>query len=278
VVDRYRVGRAFESGWPASTPTYRAWLQALEAHGLRAERLKTGDSLLLDDATLRVLWPDDGRTRASGLDPAAADNRKANDASVVLLGEFEGRRFLLTGDAEDDVDPVLVARGLPRVDMLKVAHHGSGTASSDDMLGAVQPGAAIISVGAANTYGHPAPKTIERLQAHAAEVFRTDLMGTVETTFDAAAVTVTSSRQPPASSATRVAGNAATSPSLLYDSLDVDTKPSRQRAIASLARSTPVAPPPLARGRRNGGLAGVAGSRGWTIARSPPGGGGRATS
>jgi competence protein ComEC len=115
--------------------------------------LKTGDSLVLDDATLRVLWPDDGRTRASGLDPAAADNRKANDASVVLLGEFGGRRFLLTGDAEDDVDPVLVARGLPHVDMLKVAHHGSGTASSDEMLAAVQPGAAIISVGAANTYG-----------------------------------------------------------------------------------------------------------------------------
>ena len=278
VVDRYRVGRAFESGWPASTPTYLAWLQALEAHGLRAERLKTGDSLLLDDATLRVLWPDDGRTRASGLDPTAADNRKANDASVVLLGEFESRRFLLTGDAEDDVDPMLVARGLPRVDMLKVAHHGSGTASSDDMLAAVQPGAAIISVGAANTYGHPSPKTIERLQAHAAEVFRTDLMGTVETTLDAAAVTVTSSRQPPASRSTQAAGNAATSPSLLYDSVDVDTRPSRQRGIASLARSTTVAPPPLARGRRNGGLAGVAGSRGWTIARSPPGGGGRATS
>ncbi len=278
VVDRYRVGRAFESGWPASTPAYRAWLDALDAHGMRAERLKTGDSLLLDDATLRVLWPDDGRTRPSGLDPAAADNRKANDASIVLLGEFEGRRFLLTGDAEDDVDPVLVERGLPRVDMLKVAHHGSGTASSDEILAAVRPGAAVVSVGATNTYGHPAPATMERLQAHATEVLRTDLVGTIETTLEAAAVTVTSSREPSAPLLTQAARNVSTSPALLYDSVDVRTKPSRQRGLASLTRATGVAPPPLTGGGRDGGLACVAGCYGWTIARSPPGGSGRTPS
>ena len=80
--------------------------------------------------------------------PNATDNRKTNDASIVLLGEYEGRRFLLTGDAEDDVDPVLLSRGLPAVDMLKVAHHGSATASSDVLLATLQPGVAAVSVGA----------------------------------------------------------------------------------------------------------------------------------
>jgi competence protein ComEC len=288
VVDRYRVGRAFESGWPASTPAYGAWLDALDRHGLRPERLKTGDRLLLDDATLRVLWPDDGRTRPSGLDPTAADNRKANDASIVLLGEFQDRRFLLTGDAEDDVDPVLLARGLPHVDMLKVAHRGSGTASSDELLGAVRPDVAVISVGAGNTYGHPAAATIERLRAHAGRVLRTDQAGTVETTIDAVNVIATSDRaaaassMPPTSSAVRarstapedpaqpgaalVAAGASASRALLYDSRDVRTEPSRQRGLVPLSRAAGVAPSPLEGRSRGCRLAGVAGGFRWAIA------------
>jgi competence protein ComEC len=280
VVERYRVGRAFESGWPAATPAYLAWLDALASHGLRLERLRTGDSLRLDDATLKVLWPDDGKTRPSGLDPAAADNRKANDSSIVFLGEFEGRRFLLTGDAEEDVDPILIERGIPRVDMLKVAHHGSGTASSDELLAVLRPGVAVISVGAGNTYGHPAAATIERLHAHAGKVFRTDQAGTVETTLAAAAVTVRSDRAPTTSSRTAVAAAEPESPltpsALLYDSADVRTEPSRQRGLASIPGPTGMAPAPLPGGRRSGGLAGATGSLGWGIARSPPGGGGLA--
>jgi competence protein ComEC len=278
VVERYRVGRAFESGWPASTPAYRAWLDALDGHGLRPERLKTGDRLRLDDATLLVLWPDDGRTRPSGLDPAAADNRKANDSSIVFLGEFGSRRFLLTGDAEDDVDPVLLARGLPHVDMLKVAHHGSGTASSDELLSALRPGVAVVSVGAGNTYGHPAAATIERLDAHSGRVLRTDQAGTVETTLDAAAVTVTSDRALATSNAPGVSSAAASSPirALLYDSIDDRTEPSRQRGLAPIPRSTGMAPAPLAGGRRDGRVACVARGLGWSVARSPPGGSCRA--
>jgi competence protein ComEC len=278
VVERYRVGRAFESGWPASTPAYRAWLDALDGHGLWPERLKTGDRLRLDDATLLVLWPDDGSTRPSGLDPAAADNRKANDSSIVFLGEFGSRRFLLTGDAEDDVDPVLVARGLPHVDMLKVAHHGSGTASSDELLSALRPGVAVVSVGAGNTYGHPAAATIERLNAHSGRVLRTDQAGTVETTLDAAAVTVTSDRAPATSKTSGASSADAPLPTraLLYDSIDDRTEPSRQRGLAPLTRSTGMAPAPLAGGRRDGGVACVARGLGWSVARSPPGGSGRA--
>ncbi len=279
VVERYRVGRAFESGWPASTPAYRAWLDALAGHGLRPEGLKTGDIVRLDDASLRVLWPD-GPTRPTGLDPAAADNRKANDSSIVFLGEFEGRRFLLTGDAEDDVDPILIARGLPHVDMLKVAHHGSATASSDVLLAALRPGVAVVSVGAGNTYGHPAPATIERLRAHAGTVLRTDQAGTVETTLSAAAVTVRSGRTPTASSATGVTAAGLAAPStvaaLLYDSVDDRTEPTRQRGLAPIPRSPGMAPAPLACGCRGGRLAGAAGIFGWSIARSPPGGGGLA--
>ena len=66
-------------------------------------------------------------------------------------------------------------RGLPHVDFLKVAHHGSRTSSTGAFLDAVRPRIAAVSAGTGNPYGHPAPATIERLRAHKAEVFRTDL-------------------------------------------------------------------------------------------------------
>jgi hypothetical protein len=271
----------------------------LAARGLAAERLTTGETLQLDDATLRVLWPDDGRTRPAYLDPAATDNRKTNDASVVLLGEFEGRRFLLTGDVEDDVDPVLLSRGLPALDMLKVAHHGSATASSDVLLSTVRPRVSVVSVGAHNTYGHPNAATMARLRAHSSRVLRTDQNGTVEVTLNSAEVTVAASRTDPSSGADvgvnpaadaaagATAGTAAGSlllpdallpdvavpgSSLLYDSPDVYSEPSRKRGIVVISRTAAVASPPLARRRRDRGLAGGARRRDRQIARPPPGG------
>jgi competence protein ComEC len=275
VVERYQIGRAFESGWPADTSAYRAWIRALEAKGLPAERLATGQTLRLDDANLQVLWPDDGAMRPASLDPAATDNRKTNDASIILLGDYEGRRFLLTGDAEEDVDPILLSRGLPSVDMLKVAHHGSGTASSDALLAAVQPGVAVISVGADNRYGHPAAATVARLRAHSVRVARTDQEGTVETTLDRTAVTVTTSRGPGNAAVPSLSPRTAARPTRpVYDSLDVYPEPPRERGTSTVARSPEMAPAPFGGRRGDGGLAGVASSSGWSIARSPPGGSG----
>jgi competence protein ComEC len=275
VVDKYRVGRAFESGWAVATPDYRAWLDALAAHGLRPERLRTGDTLRLDDATLHVLWPDDGTVRPSYLDSTATDNRKTNDASIVMLGEYENRHFLLTGDAEDDVDPVLLARGLPTVDMLKVAHHGSATASSDDILAALRPSVAVVSVGAGNTYGHPAPATIARLRAHAGTVLRTDQVGTVETTLNASAVTVSSARvgfeHGSGDGRLALAGAPASGcPGLLYDSFYVSPEPSGKRGPAALARAAGLASTSLSGRGGDGWLAGVASGVGRPIARPPP--------
>jgi competence protein ComEC len=293
VVQRYRVGRAFESGWSANTAAYRAWKSALAARGVPTELLATGETLELDDATLRVLWPDDGSTRPAYLDPTATDNRKTNDASIVFLGEFEGRKFLLTGDVEDDVDPILLSRGLPTLDMLKVAHHGSATASSDVLLATLRPSIAVVSVGADNTYGHPSGATMARLRAHASKVFRTDHDGTVETTLDGADVTVVASHagsggaaDSGADSGVALGGTtrreeplpAAAVPSfaLLYASTDVYSQPSRERGIAAVTRSTAVAPPPLAGRCRSRGLAGLAGSVCRSLARSPPRRSGRA--
>ncbi|HEX7491551.1 MAG TPA: ComEC/Rec2 family competence protein, partial [Candidatus Limnocylindrales bacterium] len=273
VLERYQVGRVFESGWSVDTPAYRAWKSALAERGLERERLSTGETLRLDDATLQVLWPDDGTVRSSLLDLNATANRQANDASVVLLGEYEGRRFLLTGDAEDDVDPILLSRGLPSLDMLKVAHHGSATASSEELLATTRPGVAVISVGADNTYGHPNGATVARLRAHSTRVARTDQEGTVDVAINRVSVTVETTRAAPGSVASAAA--AASRLPLLYDAVDVSPQPTRERGTPYFPGPARLAPAPFASGGRNGRLACLAGRVGRSISRSPPGGGSR---
>jgi competence protein ComEC len=66
-----------------------------------------------------------------------------------------------------------------RAEVLKVGHHGSRTSSTEAFVDAVNPRIALVSVGAANFYGHPSPEVMQRLTAAGATVLRTDQLGTV---------------------------------------------------------------------------------------------------
>jgi competence protein ComEC len=183
LLERYRIGRVYETGMRGPGPGYAAFARDLAGRAPPPHAiLATGSRIAVDDIRFRVLWPDPGRVPREPPDAG----RGINDVSIVLFGEVAGRRVLLTGDVEDDVDPVLAARGLPSIDILKVAHHGSKTASTPAFLAAVKPKVAIVSAGAGNPYGHPAKSTIERLQATGAEVLRTDTNGSVQVTIDQA--------------------------------------------------------------------------------------------
>jgi len=176
LLQRYRVGRVYEPGMLGPGPGYDAWASVLADGGPPRGRLSTGDQLTLDTIRFRVLWPDASRVPEQPSDTGTG----INNVSIVLLGEVAGRRFLLAGDIEEGVDPELLARGLPPVDLLKVAHHGSGTASTREFLEAARPSVAVVSSGAGNPYGHPAPATLERLDEVAGRTYRTDSDGTVE--------------------------------------------------------------------------------------------------
>jgi competence protein ComEC len=190
LLGRYHVGHVYETGMHGPGPGYKAWARALALPNAPPDgRLATGDRLAVDDLRLRVLWPDPGKVP---LEPPNG-GRAINDVSVVLLGEVAGRRILLTGDVEDDVDPLLVARGLPPIDVLKVAHHGSKTASTPAFLDVVRPAVAIVSAGAGNPYGHPARSTLDRLAGTGARVMRTDTDGSVEVAISASGIRVAAS-------------------------------------------------------------------------------------
>ena len=82
-------------------------------------------------------------------------------------------------------------------EVLKVGHHGSQTSTTNAFLDAVTPQDAVISVGAGNTYGHPTQETLDRLAAHGATVYRTDLNGTAVLTSDCTSYSISTAGAPP---------------------------------------------------------------------------------
>ena len=129
-----------------------------------------GDELRAAALRLEVLWPPRERLDApgAGLDP--------NLLSVVILARWHGFEMLLTGDAEATDAPVSPGR----VDVLKVAHHGSDDPGLDALLDRTRPRIAVISVGADNPYGHPAASTLTELAAEGIRTLRTDADGDLE--------------------------------------------------------------------------------------------------
>jgi hypothetical protein len=91
--------------------------------------------------------------------------------------EHKNIRMLFTGDAEDPTEHELLMQAVGDIDLLKVAHHGSGHSTSRAFLEATQPEIALISAGAGNRYRHPSSDTLERLAEAKAIVYRTDLSG-----------------------------------------------------------------------------------------------------
>jgi len=163
-----------EPGEPVGRPSYLEFLADVERAGATWHPARTGDRVELDGVTFQVLSPDSAW---------AAQQEDANEESVVLLVTYGATRLLFMGDAGVPVEARLVGR-VGRVDLLKVGHHGSTTATSDAWLDELAPAQAVISVGARNTYGHPAPAVLARLARHHVKTLRTDQLGTITFTTD----------------------------------------------------------------------------------------------
>jgi competence protein ComEC len=91
---------------------------------------------------------------------------------------FGSNSLLMEGDAEKAVERN-IARQDPGAELLKVAHHGSSTSTSPELLAAVHPQRAVISVGTQNSYGHPRHEVLQRLADSRVSVYRTDVDGLV---------------------------------------------------------------------------------------------------
>lgn len=164
-----RVDRVLDPGQALGTGGYVDALEAAGARGVPWTTTARGARFTLDGMELAVLRPE-GPPAGADVDP--------NDASVVLLLRYGVFSALFDGDAPSvSEDPAGTEAGT--VTVLKVAHHGSRTSSSRSFLERVRPALALVSVGRGNSFGHPAPDVIARLQAVGARVLRTDVSGRI---------------------------------------------------------------------------------------------------
>jgi len=159
--------------WIGAEPDTGQWenvvRHAKQDHVRIVSMRRTGTPFHIGGAEIRVLAP-------------SPDYREGampqNDDSLVLEISYGRRSILLTGDAERPIeDDMLQAGELRPVTLLKVAHHGSRTSSSEEFLDRIQPRFAFISDGYMNQFHHPHPDVLERLSEHHSAVFRTDQRG-----------------------------------------------------------------------------------------------------
>ncbi|WP_443066128.1 ComEC/Rec2 family competence protein [Streptomyces sp. NBC_00523] len=157
--------------------------------GVPVLRAAPGERRRIGKLDWQVLWPPgEAGGVSAGAVPAARPvpygvPQDPNDASVTLFVRAGGLTLLLPGDLEPPAQQALLLSHpeLPRVDVLKVAHHGSAHQDSA-LLRAVRPRFALVSVGRDNPYGHPAPRTVDALAAEGAVVLRTDRDGAIAVT------------------------------------------------------------------------------------------------
>jgi competence protein ComEC len=145
-----------------------ALIREANALNVKVVEYQSGDARLFGGASIRFLAPV----------PEVSEKRGGNEESLVMKISYKNTSALLEGDAEKRTEKQ-VALEDPQADLLKVAHHGSATSTTSELLAAVKPNYAVISVGTNNVYGHPRQQVLDRLNTARIKTYRTDQSGAV---------------------------------------------------------------------------------------------------
>ena len=178
IIDAFSIGAIYMPRTGHTTKTYQRLLETIDSHGLSITEAKAGVTFKGSTFT------------AEFLSPVSVTGDLNNDSAVLKL-TYGSNVFLFMGDAEKQAEQAISAP--VKSDLLKVGHHGSSTSTSSAFLERVSPTYAVISCGANNQYGHPSSAVLERLDSIGAQIFRTDLSGTIRFRSDGQKITPLSS-------------------------------------------------------------------------------------
>ena len=163
---KFAIGQVWSNGNTAIDETIE----------LKATTVRQGLRASIGEVVIQILWPDGGRGDFQSL---GGDGSPENNQSVVALVTWNGRKILITGDIEPEVQATLRRDfDLESVDVLKVPHHGSRFQDAG-FLTEISPEIALVSVGEGNSYGHPNPELLNTLTKVGVRVLRTDQDGPI---------------------------------------------------------------------------------------------------
>jgi beta-lactamase superfamily II metal-dependent hydrolase len=188
IVNTWDIGTFLLPDVTTSTATFEKLVDALDSRNVDVEAPEPGDTFSFGSCTVQVLGP---------VNPTEDDLNASSLVVRVTCGETS---FLFTGDctAEEEADILSWAETNAATldcDVLKVAHHGSYTSSSEEFLSAVSPSSVVISCGVGNSYGHPHQVILDRLATFSPDIYRTDTMGTITAQSDGTNITFTTQQE-----------------------------------------------------------------------------------
>ncbi len=168
VLGAFQVQQIWHNGDTSESKTYADFMTAVNTEGAQVYIGKRGDAISAGTLTFLILNP--GTLAGT-----------TNNNSLVLSLSYGMVDFLFMGDAEKEAERAMLVASdipIPDVEILKVGHHGSRTASLNDFLTATTPVVAVYMAGKGNSYGHPHQETIDALNHIGAKVYGTDVNGT----------------------------------------------------------------------------------------------------
>ncbi|MFQ5707628.1 MAG: DNA internalization-related competence protein ComEC/Rec2 [bacterium] len=178
ILRHFQVNQVWDNGLGKHSRIYRDYLGLVDSLHIRRRILSAGDVVAdFEPVQILVLHPCENFLRDK--------NVPINDASLVLKVSYGEEDLLFLGDVEMDAEHQIAKYGdLLASEVVKVAHHGSKTSSSPELLKQIQPRLAIISVGEMNKFGHPSAEVLARLSQNHAKILRTDRDAAVILTID----------------------------------------------------------------------------------------------
>ena len=159
----FAVDKIYDNGFVSSSTFYKKYRDAPTTFGV----LRDGVSLDLGGATFNVLHP-------------VNRSDKINNQSVVGKLIFKNFSMLFTGDLEKDTEQDLIRRHNVRADVLKAAHHGSNSSSSNIFLAHVSPNSILISCDVQNRFKHPHKVALRRMKFFTDDIYCSAFNGTVK--------------------------------------------------------------------------------------------------
>lgn len=187
LIKKYPIGKYIKNGFKSDTPTYNELMKTMAKKHLSAQVARSGQSFSLGrDVNCRILSPISGK-----------ETKDDNDQSLIIRATYGKTSFLITGDASAKAEKAVAKKYGNTIasTVLVASHHGSNSSSCYDFLYKVKPKATVISCGVNNRYGHPHPKTLERLKNVKSKVYRTDTQGAIIMESDGKKITVSTSKK-----------------------------------------------------------------------------------
>ena len=160
VLEELHIGQIFISPQAEKSENYETFLELVKQKNLKVQEVKAGDKIVIEDIIFQILWP---------IEKQIEENMLNNNAMVMKL-QYKSFSMLFTGDIEEIAEKKILNLYKGNADklnttVLKVAHHGSKSSSTEEFLKVVNSKVAIIGVGENNMFGHPNNEVLERLQS-----------------------------------------------------------------------------------------------------------------